>query len=97
MRDAVRGIAKPAREVVESLDDFHTATIPMWVFDQQTPAIVEVNKAATGCPAPYQRKSWKHRRKDGTLFTVRINGREVIFRGRNAETVWAKEIGPDQI
>jgi PAS domain S-box-containing protein len=35
---------------------------------------------------------WKHRKKDGTVFQVKIVNREVIFEGRNAELVTAEPL-----
>ena len=39
---------------------------------------------------------WKHRRKDGTTFQVRVTSNKLIFEGRPARIVSAVPVGPKE-
>lgn len=98
---------------------------PMWIFDRETLAFLDVNDAAvqrygfsreeflsmtlrdirppedvrellrqTPNPRPLGQSTaerWRHTMKDGTTFPVTITSWELIFRGRPAELVLARE------
>src|SRR5258708_17597601 len=46
--------------------------------------------AATGA-AP-ERRTWKHRRKDGSVITVEITGYDLVFEGRRARLMLANDV-----
>ena len=105
---------------------FYESACPMWLYDQETLAILEVNEAAVESygytrgeflrrtildirPAedvpklikntlhPGERhesdmEHWRHQKKDGTVIEVEITSKEVMFKGRYSELVWAKPI-----
>ena len=107
----------------ETLGEFHATTVPMWIFDRRTLAILEVNEAATelygysrseflrmtildirpleDIPKVLQtafrapghdagNHTWRHRKKDGTVFQANIMGWDISFDGRAAELVLAE-------
>jgi len=39
---------------------------------------------------------WRHRRRDGSVFPVKITSREIAFNQLRAEIVTAEECGPDE-
>ena len=115
--------SKPARKILEILDEFYSSPTPMWIFDQRSLAFLEVNEAAVRQYGysraqflkmtildirPFEDVSkvlqnalrahatfgevWSHRRKDHSVFQVRIISRLVIFRGHDAELVSAQEV-----
>jgi hypothetical protein len=42
------------------------------------------------------RETWRHRRKDGTVFPVMITSREITFNHLRAELVTAEACDPDE-
>lgn len=115
------GIAPAYASHQESLVE--TSDSPMWIFDAQTLAILDVNDAAISAygysreqfllltildirpvediqpllhqvfnpnhKSPSEGELWKHRRKDGTIFAVRVSSHEITFEGRPAKMVSA--------
>jgi PAS domain S-box-containing protein len=104
---------------------FAKSAYPMWIYDRETLAFLDVNDAAVEHygysrqeflsmkitairptedvsellrnstePRPKGQSTaekWRHKTKDGTVFPVRITSWELIFRGRPAELVLARE------
>ena len=98
---------------------------PMWIFDRETLAFLEVNDAATRAygfsraeflamtlldirpaedipellqetqhPQQSTAEHWRHKSKDGVVFSVVITSWELLFEGRPAELVLARREGP---
>jgi hypothetical protein len=94
---------------------------PMWIFDRETLAFLDVNYAATKAygfsraeflamtlleirpaedipeflretqhPQQSTAENWRHKSKDGSVFSVAITSWELIFQGRSAELVLAR-------
>jgi PAS domain S-box-containing protein len=104
---------------------FGKSLYPMWIYDRETLAFLDVNDAAVqhygysrqefltmeitairpaedisellrkdSHPRPQGQSTaekWRHKTKDGTVFPVIITSWELMFRGRPAEMVLARE------
>jgi PAS domain S-box-containing protein len=106
--------------VADLLRDLHSSAKPMWIFDTQSLAFLEVNEAAVRhygyTPEQFLEMTildirpaediprllrdelrdrkysadaelWHHRKRNGTVFDVKITSREIAFKGRVAEIV----------
>lgn len=105
---------------------FVESPFPMWVFDQETLAFLDVNQTAIerygysreeflkmtildirptedvpqllhetldpGRAGPSEKELWRHKGKDGVVFSVEITSWEITFRSRPAELVQVREI-----
>lgn len=104
---------------------FERNPMPMWVYDLETLAFLEVNRAAARQygyskeeflsmtikdirppedvpalmenlkamrPSSFERGTWRHRKKDGSLIFVEIISHEIDLSGRKARVVLAQDI-----
>jgi len=75
-----------------SCDDFLGMTIADIQPPEDVPALIAYLKAPKG--TELQRPGfWRHRRKDGSLLTVKITAQDVVFKERRARLVVAQDVG----
>lgn len=59
---------------------------------EDIPKLLQAALRAPGRPAKERDNIWRHRRKDGSIFQVKIRGWEISFDGRSAELVMAEPV-----
>jgi PAS domain S-box-containing protein len=72
-----------------SRDEFLTMTIADIRPPEDIPDMLANIRAAPGSPIP---RTWRHRRKDGSLIDVEITAGRIVFEGRDASLVLANDV-----
>jgi two-component system, cell cycle sensor histidine kinase and response regulator CckA len=72
-----------------SRDEFLTMTIADIRPPEDIPDMLANIRSAPGSPIP---RTWRHRRKDGSLIDVEITAGRIVFEGRDASLVLANDV-----
>jgi two-component system cell cycle sensor histidine kinase/response regulator CckA len=72
-----------------SRDEFLSMTIADIRPPEDIPDMLANIRSAPGSPIP---RTWRHRRKDGTLIDVEITAGRIVFEGRDASLVLANDV-----